>query len=135
MHRLDIDKRSSIPVYQQVFEQMQRAILSGELPEGAQLTSVRELSSRLGVNPMTVSKAYSELERLDFVERRKGIGLFVRAQTEKTLKKAREELLKESLEQAALCCVQLGFGVEESVGVFRSALKNFVKSSKQGKRK
>src|SRR5258708_1298253 len=60
-----------------ILEQLKNQILSGQLASGTQLTSVRDLSAHLKVNPMTVSKVYSMLETEGLVERRPGIGLFV----------------------------------------------------------
>ncbi len=74
---VEIDTHSGVPIYRQVIEQIRRQIMTGQLAEGGQLPTVRDLAKRLKVNPMTVSKAYSLLEIEGLVERRRGVGLFV----------------------------------------------------------
>lgn len=68
---------SGTPIYRQIVEQTCQLIASGQLPPGEHLPSVRALSSELGINPMTVSKAYSLLERDGIVARRRGLGMVV----------------------------------------------------------
>lgn len=63
---------SGIPLYRQLVEQIRRLIASGQLAEGAELPSVRELALEHAVNPMTVSKAYSQLEGEGLLARRRG---------------------------------------------------------------
>ena len=74
---LQIDHHSGQPIYRQVTEQVRRQILAGQLGEGEQLVSVRDLAAQLKVNPMTISKAYGLLEAEGLLQRRRGIGLFV----------------------------------------------------------
>lgn len=74
---LSVDTRSPTPVYVQIVDQVRDRVRSGGLPAGSPLPAVRQLASDLGVNPNTVAKAYSLLERegvLQTVSRR---GTFV----------------------------------------------------------
>lgn len=57
-----LNYRDSRPIYEQVKEGIRVLILSGALPEGERLPSVRELSAELAVNPNTIQRAYRELE-------------------------------------------------------------------------
>jgi GntR family transcriptional regulator len=75
---LPIDPSSGLPVYRQIMEQVRRMIVAGRLPAGEKLPSVRELAATLGINPLTVGKAYGELERASIIEMRRGLGMFVR---------------------------------------------------------
>jgi DNA-binding transcriptional regulator YhcF (GntR family) len=59
--------------------QIEDAIASGRLAAGAQLPSHRELSEQLVIAPLTVKKAYDELEQLGYLEQQRGRGTFVRA--------------------------------------------------------
>ncbi len=63
---------SGIPLYRQVVEQVRRLVASGQLAEGAALPSVRELALEHAVNPMTISKAYSQLEAEGLLQRHRG---------------------------------------------------------------
>ena len=72
-----IDKFGRTPIYEQVIEQVERLIASGVLKPDDQLPSVRALSQELSVNPNTLQKAYSELERCGVSYSVPGNGRFV----------------------------------------------------------
>jgi GntR family transcriptional regulator len=120
---LEIDYHSGVPIYRQVVRQMQRLILAGALPEGQQVESVRDLSERLKVNPMTVSKAYNILEREDFLERRRGVGLFVAKLGAKQKELQSRAILEELLGRAAAAAVQMGTKPQEAMAVFMEQYK------------
>jgi len=63
---------SGIPIYRQLVEQVRRMVASGQLAPGATLPSVRELALKHTVHPMTISKAYSQLEAEGLLERNRG---------------------------------------------------------------
>jgi GntR family transcriptional regulator len=73
-----IDGRSGVPPYLQIVHQVKQAILLGRLRVGDQLPPVREVVSKIAINPNTVFKAYRDLEHLGVVEMRQGHGTFVR---------------------------------------------------------
>lgn len=75
---LRIDRELSVPVTDQLRGQLEYGIAFGDIPAGSQLPSVRELSERLGVAPVTVSQVYSELQGKGLLETRIGRGTFVR---------------------------------------------------------
>ena len=104
---LQIDHHSGQPIYRQVIEQIRRQIMAGQLPEGEQLVSVRDLAARLKVNPMTISKAYSLLEMEGLLERRRGIGLFVARIRKDQKSRTRAQLLEQILAKAVATAVQL----------------------------
>ncbi len=72
-----IDYRDSRPIYEQVVDGIEQLALCGALPAGEQLPSVRALAMELSVNPNTIQRAYSELERRDVIYAAKGRGNFV----------------------------------------------------------
>jgi GntR family transcriptional regulator len=72
-----LDPRSPTPLYAQIAARLRVAIASGELRSGNGLPSVRQLASRLRVNPATVVQAYRELELDGLVTTRQGAGTFV----------------------------------------------------------
>jgi GntR family transcriptional regulator len=111
---LEIDHHGGVPIYRQVIEQVRRQIMAGQLNEGQQLDSVRELAAQLRVNPMTISKAYALLEIEGLVERRRGIGLFVANVRERQKEKTKAMLLEEILKKAAVMAVQFEIPEEEA---------------------
>jgi GntR family transcriptional regulator len=111
---LEIDHHSGVPIYRQVIEQIRQQIMAGQLSEGEQLMSVRELAAQLRVNPMTISKAYALLEVEGLVERRRGIGLFVGKLRKDKKAYTKAMLLEEILRKAAVTAVQLGIPEEKA---------------------
>ena len=67
-----IDPRSATPLYAQIAGRLRVAVAAGELRPGEPLPSVRQLASKLRVNPATVVQAYRDLETEGFVEMRQG---------------------------------------------------------------
>ncbi|MBK5241731.1 GntR family transcriptional regulator [Clostridium sp.] len=74
---INIDSRSSKPIYEQIIEKVKENIIKGILKPGDKLPSVRELASLITINPNTISKAYIELERMKAIEVIRGKGTFV----------------------------------------------------------
>ena len=68
---------SNIPIYIQVMENMKKDIISGKLKPGDKIASVRELAMELSVNPNTIQKALSELEREGFLITERAVGRYV----------------------------------------------------------
>jgi GntR family transcriptional regulator len=103
---LEINHHSGVPIYRQVIEQIQGQIMAGQLKQGQQLSSVRELAEQLRVNPMTISKAYSLLELEGLVERRRGMGLFAARLRKDQEGRTKTKLLEEILRKAVVTAVQ-----------------------------
>lgn len=72
-----IDSMSRTPVYEQIINQIERFVLKGILSKNDQLPSVRSLSMELSINPNTIQKAYSELDRKGMIYSVPGKGCFV----------------------------------------------------------
>jgi GntR family transcriptional regulator len=90
-----IDRFGRTPIYEQIIDQTQRLIASGILKEGDQLPSVRVLSQELSVNPNTLQKAYSELERRGLCVSAPGNGRFVTADAFRLVGEGAKERLEE----------------------------------------
>ncbi|WP_291291427.1 GntR family transcriptional regulator [Enterococcus sp.] len=72
--QFEIEPQSNIPIYQQLRDQIILGIAKGELAVGELLPSVRQLAEEIGINTMTISKAYNSLKEdgLLITDRRKG---------------------------------------------------------------
>ncbi len=68
-----------LPIYRQIMRQVIDGVAGARLAAGAQLPSQRELAEQLVVSPLTVKKAYDELEREGLIETQRGRGTFVRS--------------------------------------------------------
>jgi len=92
MHIL-INPGDDLPIYRQVMRQIMDAIAGGRLTSGERLPSHRDLSEQLVIAPLTVKKAYDELEMLGYIESQRGRGTFVCARLPKVSKSARHTQL------------------------------------------
>lgn len=110
--RLDLVPSSATPIYRQIVEQVTRAVAAGTLVAGDALPSVRTVAQEYVVNPMTVSKAYSLLEAQGMVERRRGVGMAVRARSDWPAAE-RSELLRPALTNVIRVASQLGFSSDD----------------------
>jgi len=117
-----VDPQSDVPVYRQLMEQIKFLIASGQLKPGDELPSTRTLSSELGVNPMTISKAYSYLERDDVLERRPGLPLIVKPFDAEQLQVRKVDLLRENLAPIVTMVQQLDLNTEEAQRIFGEML-------------
>ena len=86
-----IDNQSRQAVYEQIVQQVEKYVLIGILKGGDKLPSVRSLSIELNVNPNTVQRAYTELERSNIIVTAPGRGAFISDQGATSLKKKKEE--------------------------------------------
>jgi|SRR5690625_3378637 len=75
---MDADWNSNEPIYLQLKERVIGMMLDGTLGEGDALPSVRKVASDYQINPLTVLKAYQLLVDQNLVEKRRGLGMFVR---------------------------------------------------------
>ena len=74
---IQINYHDSRPIYEKVKDSLRQLILSGALPEGDRLPSVRELAVSLTINPNTIQRAYRELEQEGYIVSVPGKGSFV----------------------------------------------------------
>jgi GntR family transcriptional regulator len=123
-----LDPHSGVPVYRQLIDQIRYQIAGGLLKPGDELPSIRALSEPLGVNPMTISKAYNLLVREELLERRPGKPLVVAAQSDGDLRSSRLDQLRESLRPAVAMVDQFGFAPDEAERLFGELLRKGRKS-------
>lgn len=122
-HFVQINTGSPEPIYRQLIEQVRRRVAAGQLKAGDEIPSVRELAQALAVHPMTISKAYSQLEADGVLERRRGLSMVVAAQHQKAQSTAdRVELLRPTLENAAAEARQLGLPKAQTLQLFKTIL-------------
>jgi GntR family transcriptional regulator len=90
------DFHTSQPIFVQIRQRLTEMILRGAVGEGDALPSVRTIAADLSVNPLTVTKAFEALVDVGVVEKRRGLGMFVKAWARaELLAHEREKFLKE----------------------------------------
>ena len=130
-----VDPHNGIPVYRQVMDQIRFHIASGLLAPGDELPSTRSLSSQLGVNPMTISKSYSFLEKEHVVERRPGLPLVVSALGPESIQAGKLDQLRQSLAPSVTVIRQLEIDPPRALDVLRQMLDGSEGKSREKKEK
>jgi GntR family transcriptional regulator len=95
---------STKPIYLQIMDLIKKEIAIGKLPPGSQMTSVRELAMQYQVNPNTVQRALSELEREGLVKSDRTIGRFINDQSDMVIalkNQMIEEVIGDFIKKAA----------------------------------
>ena len=106
-----INYRDPRPIYEQIQSELRRLILTGSLPPGSRLPSVRELAGQLAINPNTIQRAYRELESDGYILSVAGKGSFV-AQVDKLAEQQKKQAL-EAFQAAAQRLRALGLSRAE----------------------
>lgn len=91
---IQLNYRDAKPIYEQVKEGIRRLVISGTIVADEKLPSVRELASKLTINPNTISRAYKELECEGYIYTLNGKGTFV-AQGKAVQEKRADDLMQE----------------------------------------
>jgi GntR family transcriptional regulator len=122
---LTVDPGSREPIYRQLATQVREGVARGRLSAGEKLPSVRELSKRLVVNPNTIARAYTELEREGVLHTRQGMGVFVAKPNSDLTKAAKRKRLIEQVDAILTEAVYLGFSQEELLDLIQSRTGQF----------
>ncbi|KEH93209.1 GntR family transcriptional regulator [Clostridium massiliodielmoense] len=111
-----------IPIYVQVMDIIKKDIISGKLKTGDKLSSVRELSEKLQVNPNTVQRAYKELEREDLAYTQRGMGTFI-VENVDIINNLKKNTAKDIMKKFIDSMRNLGFKDEEIIDLVIKSLK------------
>jgi GntR family transcriptional regulator len=122
---LHISTASRVPIYQQLAQQIREAIARGELQPEASLPSVRQLSRELVINPNTVARAYTELEREGLLLSRPGRGIYVAQPRNELTRAARDRRLLEQLDRWLTEAVHLGYAADEVLRLVAQRVREF----------
>lgn len=117
---IHIDEGDPRPIYQQIVDEVRRALVTGTLGAEDPLPSVRQLAGELRVNPNTVQQAYRELEREGIVYVRRGQGTFV-ADVPNGTARERRALSASVAERALREAYRNGLGADELIEAIQKA--------------
>jgi GntR family transcriptional regulator len=93
---MDPNWNDSQPIYRQLRDRVVAMIIEGTLNDGEALPSVRNVAAEYQLNPLTVLKGYQALVDEDLVEKRRGLGMFVKEGARKKLTRdERQRFLEE----------------------------------------
>lgn len=110
------------PIYSQLVEQIKICIVSGEWELGSKLPSVRDMAENAGVNPNTMQRALSDLEREGLVYSKRTSGRFV-TEDERMTQNVREAIAAENIHVFVENMEKLGFTPDEILHEFEKAIK------------
>lgn len=109
-----LDNGSGVPVYRQIINQIENAVVSGRMAVGDRLPTIRSLAVGLKINPNTIAKAYNELEIRGIVQTQVGSGTYI-ADKKPDVADARQKRLREAAERFLQEAGELGAGREELI--------------------
>ena len=118
-----IDNQSRQAVYEQIVQQIERYILTGVLKANDKLPSVRNLSIELNVNPNTVQRAYTELEREKVIVTAVGRGAFVSENGIVELKERRVGMFLADLKKLVAELILCGVEKEKIIAIINDQFK------------
>ncbi|WP_259425609.1 GntR family transcriptional regulator [Bacillus velezensis] len=106
--------QSSKPIYLQIADRVYYRLIRSELSPGDKLPSVREMAVQMKVNPNTIQRTYSEMERLGIVETRRGQGTFI-AERSDLKPELKDRLTKDVFKRFIQEMAELGLSPEEMI--------------------
>ena len=107
---------NEMPIYSQLVEQIKIGIVSGMFPPGERLPSVRDLATEAGVNPNTMQRALTELERDGLVYSQRTAGRFV-TEDHAVIEAAKRDLAQRHIHAFLAAMLRLGYGREEIISL------------------
>ena len=110
--------RGDAPIYAQLVEQIKQEIVSGGFPPGQRLPSVRDLATEAGVNPNTMQRALTELERDGLVYSQRTAGRFV-TEDKLMIEQAKLGLAREQIQQFLQSMSRLGYEKADIVALLQ----------------
>lgn len=116
------DFSSNVPIYLQIMDEIKLKIVSGSWEAGQRLQSVRELAVEFSVNPNTMQRALSELERDGLLYTERTSGRYV-SQDQKMISKARNEMAEEYTENYFNSMTKLGYKEKDIINIVSSKLE------------
>ena len=108
-----------LPIYAQLMDTLKRRIVTARYLPGEKLPSVRELAAEAGINPNTVQRAFSELEREGLIYTQRATGKYV-TENEADIKSAREDLARTQVADFLRAMQSLGFSVGDVIVLLQS---------------
>ncbi|WMJ87373.1 GntR family transcriptional regulator [Anaerocolumna sp. MB42-C2] len=110
-----ISFKSSVPIYEQIGNQVKDAVLKGDLKEGEILPSVRGLAKDLGVSILTVQKAYDVLQKDRIIESVKGKGNYVRCEYFNKIEDEQIQIFESHAEKLVLEAKRRGYSKDDVI--------------------
>ncbi len=112
---IQLDYKSSKPIYEQIVEQMKFDVMKQYLNPGDAIPSVRKLALELKITPGTVAKAYQELERQGVIETIRGKGTFIASKIEMKQDEEKVDRIRQQIRTLIMELRMMGYEKKEIV--------------------
>ena len=118
---MDKKLKENMPIYVQIMNRVREAIAAGELKPGDKIASVRDLAADFEVNPNTMQRALTELEREGLLLSERTQGRYVTSDA-KAIEELRKDIARQAADSFRREMAALGFNEEEMMDFFRERL-------------
>ena len=118
---MKIEYDASKPIYEQIIDEIKRRIVRGELNPGEKLPSQRKMARKVEVNPNTIQRAYREMENMNLVETKRGLGTFIKDDNS-VIKDISQEMANSTIEKFLEEMKSLGFEKKEILDLLEKNL-------------
>ncbi len=125
-----ISPASDVPIFRQIVQQIQRAVVLGKIKVGEQLPAVRQLAEELVLNPNTVARSYQELIREGLLESRSGRGVYVAERREVFSEDEQMRRLRHAAEQLCHEAILLGAPLPQVRDILEAKWKELQRESR-----
>jgi GntR family transcriptional regulator len=129
---IKLSRDSRVPIYHQIEGQIKALIVSGKLPAGSPLPSIRALSKDLEISVITTRRAYQDLEYGGFIKTTQGKGTFVAEVEVKKMEKLTVSSVSEAIEKGVETALRHNYSVDEIRSVFEEVLARFKDNDRGG---
>jgi GntR family transcriptional regulator len=129
--QLVINASAELPIYRQIMRQIVEAIAAGRLKAGQKLASHRELSEQVVVAPLTVKKAYDELEAQGYIETQRGRGTFVCASLPRVDRREQDERIRQEARHLLSQAFIAGLNLPDVIEILESAGRDLIRGHRQ----
>ncbi len=133
MDQFTISPSSGVPIYKQLFSQIESMVLNGYFAVGEHLPSVRQVATNLEVNPMTVSKAYGLLEERGYLTRLRGKGMVVAKRDETASAQEKFKVLNKMIDELLIQAKHMGINDQEVTSLVASCIANNKQKNSESK--
>lgn len=113
---------NNVPIYIQIMNLIKKDIVLGKLAFGEKLLSTREYAQNLNVNPNTMVRVFSELEREGVTYTKRGIGTFI-TESEETVEMMKKEMAEEIISSFIRGMKELGYTGENMVDLIKNKIE------------
>jgi len=120
---IHVNPTDELPIYRQIMRQVTDAVAGGRLKPGEQLPSHRDLAEQLVIAPLTVKKAYDELERTGLIQMQRGRGTYVSDALPSVAPGERRERLRDAAQRLLSQASLIGVPFEEVLDLLAEVRK------------